>query len=254
MRRLAVCWLLVAAVGASSCGGNASASDQFRQGEPRSPPVTDYASLAASLRAAGASVKSGARVDQPFFPISGRLLEVHGEDVQVFQFDDAGSAKAQAARISSSGTTIGTTKVQWIGPPHFYSTDSLLVLYVGDNERVLKALETVLGRQFAGQRNRAGRLHRELEQESSHPRHRFCSLGAAAQLHGDWRCTPPRLRPVRTSLDVVDRARYSGSPAARRPRSRNSPVLDVSDKRCRGSRLDGIKLRRPLVVHSCLSG
>ena len=151
MRRLAVCWLLVAAVGASGCGVNASASDQSREGEPRSPPVTDYASLTASLRAAGASVKPGAKVDQPFFPVSGRLMEVHGEDVQVFQFADAAEVKAQAARVSPTGTAIGATKVQWIGPPHFYRTDRLLVLYVGDNERVLKALEKVLGPQFAGQ-------------------------------------------------------------------------------------------------------
>jgi hypothetical protein len=151
MRRLAVCWLLVAAAGASGCAGNASASDQSREGEPRSPPVTDYASLTASLRAAGASVKPGAKVEQPFFPVSGRLIEVNGEDVQVYQFADASAAKAQAARVSPTGTAIGTTKVRWIGPPHFYRTYTLLVLYVGDSERVLKALESVLGPQFAGQ-------------------------------------------------------------------------------------------------------
>jgi hypothetical protein len=151
MRRLAGCWLLVAAVGVSGCGVSASASDQSRQADPRSPRVTDYASLVAGLRATGASVKSGAKVDQPFFPVSGRLIEVHGEEVQVFQFADAAEVKAQAARISPTGTAIGTTKVQWIGPPHFYRTDRLLVLYVGGSGRVLKALETVLGPQFAGQ-------------------------------------------------------------------------------------------------------
>ena len=114
MRRFAVCSLLVAAIGASSCGGNASASDQSRQGESRSPRVTDYASLVASLQAAGASVKPGAIVDQPFFPVSGRLIEVHGEEVQVFQFAHAAEGRAQAARISPTGSTIGTTKVHWI--------------------------------------------------------------------------------------------------------------------------------------------
>jgi hypothetical protein len=113
--------------------------------------VTDYASLAASLRAAGASVKPGAKVDQPFFPVGGRLMEVDGEEVQVFHFADAAAAEAQAAGISPTGTSIGTTKVQWIGPPHFYRTNAVLTLYVGDNERVLKVLETVLGPQFAGQ-------------------------------------------------------------------------------------------------------
>jgi hypothetical protein len=113
--------------------------------------VTDYASLAASLRAAGATVRLGAKVEQPFFPVNGRLIEVHNEDVQVFEFADAAVVKAQAARISPTGSTIGTTKVHWIGPPHFYRTDRLLVIYVGDSERVLRTLETVLGPQFAGQ-------------------------------------------------------------------------------------------------------
>ena len=152
MRRFAVCALLAAAIGASSCGGNASASDQYRQGESRSPRVTDYLSLAASLRAAGASVKPGAKVvDQPFFPVSGRLIEVHGEEVQVFQFADAAEGRAQAARISPTASTIGTTKVHWIDAPHFYRKDRLLVLYVGGSEQVRKALETILGPQFAGQ-------------------------------------------------------------------------------------------------------
>jgi len=33
---------------------------------------------------------------------------------------------------------------------HLYEKGKLLVLYVGDNEKVLRALEVVLGRQFAG--------------------------------------------------------------------------------------------------------
>src|SRR5512134_1455515 len=107
MRRLAVCWLLVAAASTWSCGRNVSASDQSRQAEGRLPAITDYASLVAGLRAAGANVQQGAKVEQPFFPVSGRLMEVHGEEVQVFQFADAAEVKAQAARISPNGTGIG---------------------------------------------------------------------------------------------------------------------------------------------------
>jgi len=45
---------------------------------------------------------------------------------------------------------VGTTKPHWIGAPHFYKKEKLLVLYIGDNDGVLKALEGALGRQFAG--------------------------------------------------------------------------------------------------------
>lgn len=149
MRLFGVCILLVAAFVALGCIGE-SGLDQPRGRESRAAPVTDYASLAANLRAAGASVKPGEEVDQPFFSVTGKLLEVDGEDVQVFQYADAAMADAQATQISPSGTTVGTTKIQWIGPPHFFKKGSLIVLYVGDNGKVLKALEAVLGPQFAG--------------------------------------------------------------------------------------------------------
>jgi hypothetical protein len=149
VRRLAVCWLLAAA--ALGSGADSAAADKSGQGESRARPVTDYASLVASLRAAGASVKRGEAVEQPFFPVTGRMIQVHGEDVQVFQFADAAMADAQAARISPSGSTVGTTRVHWIGAPHFYKAGKLLVLYVGHDAKALGALQAVLGRQFAGQ-------------------------------------------------------------------------------------------------------
>jgi hypothetical protein len=104
----------------------------------------------ASLRTAGASVKPGDEVEQPFFSVGGKMIEVYGEDVQVFQFADTAAADAQAAWISPSGSTVGTTKVQWIGPPHFYKAGKILVLYVGDDVKVLQALAAALGPQFAG--------------------------------------------------------------------------------------------------------
>ena len=148
MRRLAACWLLAAAVG---CSGVAPGLDQPRLGELGPGAVSDYPSLVASLRAAGATVEPGDDVDQPFFPVTGKMLRIDGEEVQVFQFAGAEQAAAQAARISPTGATVGTAKIYWIGVPHFYRAGKLLVLYVGGSERVLKTLETAFGRQFAGQ-------------------------------------------------------------------------------------------------------
>lgn len=78
------------------------------------------------------------------------MIKVHGEDVQVFQYRNAAHADTQAAAVSPDGGTVGTTKVHWVGSPHFYKKARLLVLYVGDDAKVLKALEAVLGPQFAG--------------------------------------------------------------------------------------------------------
>jgi len=38
----------------------------------------------------------------------------------------------------------------WVGPPHFYKVEKLIVLYVGENEDTIGILESVLGPQFAG--------------------------------------------------------------------------------------------------------
>ena len=59
--------------------------------------------------------------------------------------------EAQAAPISRNGMAVGTRKIFWVGPPQFFKQGRLLVLYVGDNDKILKALESALGRQFAGQ-------------------------------------------------------------------------------------------------------
>ena len=78
------------------------------------------------------------------------MIKVSGEDVQVFQYFHAAAADAQAALVSPDGSAIGASKIHWVGPPHFYRKGRLLVVYVGDHDNVLKALEAVLSRQFAG--------------------------------------------------------------------------------------------------------
>jgi hypothetical protein len=142
--------LLLLAVGSASCGGNFSAVKQA-EGQARAGSVTDRASLISKLRAAGASVEVVGEVDQPFLSVTGTMIKIQGEDVQVFQYSSAAEMEAQAALISRDGTAVGTRKIHWIGAPHFFKQGRVLVLYVGQDTQVEKALEAVLGRQFAGQ-------------------------------------------------------------------------------------------------------
>ena len=108
----------------------------------------EVSDLIRNLRARGATAKpSGERVSQPFFSVRGRILIVNGQALQVFEFANAAAASANTKRVGATGTT----SVTWIAPPHFYNRGRLIVLYVGDNESVLKLLATVLGQQFAGQ-------------------------------------------------------------------------------------------------------
>ena len=109
-----------------------------------------FDALRAALRAHGAQVRPGEEIAQPFFSVAGRFLSVDGEDVQVFEYAGAGAARAEAARISPDGATIGTSKPFWAAPPHFHLRDRVIVLYTGDAAPVRAALEAVMGPQFAG--------------------------------------------------------------------------------------------------------
>lgn len=139
---MAACLLAVAAAVSTASAGESDAS--------HGGPATDSAGLIDALSAAGLRVEQSGEVDQPFLSVTGRMIRVLGEDVQLFQYSTAAVMEAQADMISPDGGTVGMTKLQWIGSPHFYKQGRLLVLYVGDNEKVLHALEQALGRPFAG--------------------------------------------------------------------------------------------------------
>ena len=102
------------------------------------------------LLATGADVKvTGEVVKQPFFSVAGTIILVNGERVQLLDYGDADDPEA-AAHISPDGSSIGTTTVSWVAPPHFFRTETAIVLYVGENPKVMEALTSVLGPQFAG--------------------------------------------------------------------------------------------------------
>ena len=103
------------------------------------------------LLATGADVKvTGEVVKQPFFSVAGTIILVNGERVQVLDYSDADDPEA-AAHISPDGSSIGTTMVSWVAPPpHFFRTETAIVLYVGENPKVIEVLTSVLGPQFAG--------------------------------------------------------------------------------------------------------
>lgn len=112
--------------------------------------LKDIDSLAEALKAQGLSVERAGEVSQPFSSVEGHAINVDGENVQVFQYPTAEAARKEAAQVRPDGSGVGTSMVSWIGPPHFYRKDNLIVLYVGDNPKATGALRSSLGAQFAG--------------------------------------------------------------------------------------------------------
>jgi hypothetical protein len=142
---LVITFVLVFVVG---CGGTAGATPS-----PATPPgksVADDTSLVEALRAAGAQVESGDTVEQPFFPVPGKVIKINGQDVQVFVFADETAAQAAAATVPPDGSTFKTMIVDWMAPPHFYQRGRIIALYVGADAATLQSLTTLLGEPFAG--------------------------------------------------------------------------------------------------------
>ena len=117
----------------------------------RGKPVNEYARLVAKLRAQRASVKSTKeRVRQPFFSVPGRIMKVNNEAIQVFDYSNPVTAESQAKLVSPDGKTLGNSKPSWMSTPHFFKSKKLIVIYVGDDQTILRILEAELGNQFAG--------------------------------------------------------------------------------------------------------
>ena len=131
--------LVVAALVLTACGGQPASAEGYGTEE-----------FLAELREQGVEAEKGDSVEQAFFSVVGTYVNFNGESVQVFEYDTAETMESDAVLVDASGSSIGTSMMTWIATPHFYKKGRILVLYVGDNPETLKALESVLGPQFAG--------------------------------------------------------------------------------------------------------
>jgi hypothetical protein len=115
-------------------------------------PVTSTDALIAALRTRGATVSRGEVLPQssnPFLSANAQLLVVNGANVSVFEYPSVAAAASDAAKVSPDRCSVGTTIITWVGPPHFYKSGRLIVLYAGTSDAVVMPLESVLGPPFA---------------------------------------------------------------------------------------------------------
>jgi hypothetical protein len=133
--------LLMTAIVLTACGGQraSASSEQFGMSE-----------LIDALHAQGLDAKAGDSLEQPFFSVAGHFVNFNEESLQVFEYASAEAMEHDAALVDPDGGSIGTTMVSWVGTPHFYKKGQVIVLYIGDNQELLKMFENILGLQFAG--------------------------------------------------------------------------------------------------------
>jgi len=137
--------LVMSAVVSLSCSGNPAG--------PSGPGSAE--ALVGALRQQGATVVRMEQMSRDLhcLAVGALRLAVNGENVYVFEYETAGAATRDASTVSSDGSQISgggrACIFHWVGPPRFYQTDRLIVLYVGTNQDLIRTLDGLLGRPFA---------------------------------------------------------------------------------------------------------
>jgi hypothetical protein len=121
-------------------------------GAKKGPTLPEQtARLAEQLRQSNLEVTEDGVMRQPYFTAIAHKLRVQGETVQVFEYPVVTMAKAEVLTVSEDGRSVATVDIPLAGPPHFYSRDRIIVLYVGGNPAIEGALTKTVGPPFAGE-------------------------------------------------------------------------------------------------------
>lgn len=125
--------------------------------EQRSNQLQRAADLVDALARHGLAFDAEGQQEMEYLPTPAWIYRRGEQTLEVHEFPDATQATRTLARISPNGRVIrqedgSRMAVEWLGSPHVYQAGRLLVIYVGSDEAVLAALETIMGPQRAGDR------------------------------------------------------------------------------------------------------
>ena len=84
-----------------------------------------------------------------------KWLTVDGsENISVYLYESNDKMEKDASYLSEDGFSYNNgkniTQIEWVSYPHFYKSENMIILYVGENLQIIQALEEIVGPQFAG--------------------------------------------------------------------------------------------------------
>jgi len=84
-----------------------------------------------------------------------KWLTLNGSDnISVYLYESNHKMEKDASYISDDGYVYNdgkkSTIIEWISYPHFFKSENMIVLYVGEDREIVRALEKLVGPQFAG--------------------------------------------------------------------------------------------------------
>ncbi|NMM63026.1 hypothetical protein HBE96_09990 [Clostridium sp. P21] len=93
-------------------------------------------------------------VEKDFLPTTRKRMIIDKEAINIYLYNSNKEVENDAKRIDDGGCEYSdgtkSINVSWTSYPHFYKKGSIIVQYVGKNEKVISDLKDIFGEQFAG--------------------------------------------------------------------------------------------------------
>ena len=138
---LLLCMALVVLTGGTGVRETATAV----VAESKRAGIGDHEELMAALRGCGGIVRPVGEFSQPFFRTGGRVVDVDGNQVLVFEYSNERDREAESELISADGASVGSTHITWTDQPNFWASGRVIVEYLGSDQTMLSLLCNALG-------------------------------------------------------------------------------------------------------------
>ena len=129
---------------------------RFSAGKIDMGEILDYKKFLALMEANGFVLEDEKPEENNWFSVSGKLIVIDGEPLYVYEYESSTAMEKDSKYVDSSGFSINNTdegrcaQIDWVATPHWFKKDLLIVLYVGENERMIGFLKETFGNVFAG--------------------------------------------------------------------------------------------------------
>ena len=84
-----------------------------------------------------------------------KWLTLNGSDnISVYLYENSNRMEKDSSYLSNDGFSYNNGKesidIEWVSYPHFFKSENMIILYVGENSKIVEALEELVDPQFVG--------------------------------------------------------------------------------------------------------
>lgn len=114
-----------------------------------------YEELVRNLENTGFTIESE-DVEESILLGERKWLTINGSDnISVYLYENSDRMEKDASYLSNDGFSYNNGKksidIEWVSYPHFFKSENMIILYVGENSEIVEALKELVGPQFAGE-------------------------------------------------------------------------------------------------------